>query len=414
MTGSTKPKRRRSYTTGDKGSNRVRLFPHPRDGKLFLEYRDEVGKKKRISLQHDDFTRGKLATNELAAALLKNEGPRASELTLKVLFDNYEREVTPTKSPTTQAHDRRTRRLFEACWGAGAKVRDLDRRDWDRFIAQRRSGTLRPEGRAAKAKEKREAGVKNRVIEYDLRYLMAVCNWAETVREKGVAMLDRNPFRKFPIPVEANPERPVLTDEEFSRLTQAAKGLAKAAKEPTKAGKASRKKPWRDVELYLLLSHETGHRCTAVGRLRWSDVDLEKGLVTWRAEYDKQGVEHIVPLSETAAEALRVARREAARLGDGWVFASPTDTAKPVRRDLLRDAWQKLEKAAKLERVPGRGWHSLRRKFATDLKQTPLADLCSLGGWKDHNTILKCYMRPDEGTMRGALARRGSQDIVGA
>jgi len=56
----------------------------------------------------------------------------------------------------------------------------------------------------------------------------------------------------------------------------------------------------------------------------------------------------------------------------------------------------------------------LRRKFATDLKHEPLADLCSLGGWKDHNTILKCYMRPDEVTMRGALARRGGTRAAGA
>lgn len=61
---------------------------------------------------------------------------------------------------------------------------------------------------------------------------------------------------------------------------------------------------------------------------------------------------------------------------------------------------------AGLSKEPGRGWHSLRRKFATELKHTPLKDLCALGGWKDPNTILKCYQRPDEGTMRQALASR--------
>jgi hypothetical protein len=72
----------------------------------------------------------------------------------------------------------------------------------------------------------------------------------------------------------------------------------------------------------------------------------------------------------------------------------------------------KLEKAAKLERIDGRGWHSLGRKFATDLKHIPLADLCNMGGWKDHNTVLKCYMRPDEATMRNAL-ERSSEHRVG-
>jgi integrase len=110
----------------------------------------------------------------------------------------------------------------------------------------------------------------------------------------------------------------------------------------------------------------------------------------------------------------RVARRAAARIGDGWVFPSPTEPEKPIRRDLLRDWWQKLEAKAKLDRVRGRGWHSLRRKFATDLKHdTPLADLCALGGWKDHNTVLRCYMRRDEVTMRAALARRAQRRASG-
>ena len=82
---------------------------------------------------------------------------------------------------------------------------------------------------------------------------------------------------------------------------------------------------------------------------------------------------------------------------------------KPVFKSLKRV----IESGAKLERIRGRGWHSLRRKFATDLKQdTPLADLCALRGWKDHNTVLRCYMRPDEVTMRAALARRSQRRAV--
>ncbi len=47
-----------------------------------------------------------------------------------------------------------------------------------------------------------------------------------------------------------------------------------------------------------------------------------------------------------------------------------------------------------------------RRKFATDLKDVPLPDLCALGGWKDAKTILQCYQAPDPDTMRSALANR--------
>ena len=49
---------------------------------------------------------------------------------------------------------------------------------------------------------------------------------------------------------------------------------------------------------------------------------------------------------------------------------------------------------------------ALRRKFATELKDVPLPDLCALGGWKDAKTILTCYQAPDRGTMRSALTAR--------
>ena len=54
----------------------------------------------------------------------------------------------------------------------------------------------------------------------------------------------------------------------------------------------------------------------------------------------------------------------------------------------------------------GLGWHSLRWKFATELKHIPLKDLCYLGGWKEPQTVLRCYQQPDVATMRGALAGR--------
>jgi len=44
--------------------------------------------------------------------------------------------------------------------------------------------------------------------------------------------------------------------------------------------------------------------------------------------------------------------------------------------------------------------------FATELKRVPLKDLCQLGGWKEPQTVLKCYQRADEATMREALASR--------
>jgi len=52
------------------------------------------------------------------------------------------------------------------------------------------------------------------------------------------------------------------------------------------------------------------------------------------------------------------------------------------------------------------GWHSVRRKFASELKQTNLKDLCEVGGWKAPATLLTCYVAPDEGTQHEALKQR--------
>ena len=53
-----------------------------------------------------------------------------------------------------------------------------------------------------------------------------------------------------------------------------------------------------------------------------------------------------------------------------------------------------------------RGWHSLRRKFASDLMDQPLKVLCELGGWKNPQTVLICYQHANTGQLRKALDAR--------
>lgn len=72
----------------------------------------------------------------------------------------------------------------------------------------------------------------------------------------------------------------------------------------------------------------------------------------------------------------------------------------------MRDRWRQMEKLGGLDHVPGLGWRGLRRKFATELKGASLKDLSQLGGWKDPQTILKCYQSADEESIRAALAER--------
>ena len=93
-------------------------------------------------------------------------------------------------------------------------------------------------------------------------------------------------------------------------------------------------------------------------------------------------------------------------IGDTWVLPSPADGSKPCSRDPVKTWWRRAESRSGLPPVKGRGWHSLRRKFATERKDQSLRDLCELGGSKNPVAVLRCYQRPDTERMREVLANR--------
>lgn len=243
---------------------------------------------------------------------------------------------------------------------------------------------------------KAEKTVGSRVIAYDLKWLLAVLNWATLAgNDRGGMLLDRNSLRGLKLPKEENPKRPLLLQDRYEAV------LRVADKVDPRFG------------LALVLAHETGHRIGAIRKLRWSDIDLQCSTIRWRAENDKMEREHRTPTTSAAVEALEAERRKRPAVGDAWVFPAPEDAAKPCSRHLVRDWWQRAEEVAELDHEPRMGWHSLRRKFATELKGANLKDLCALSGWKSLQTILLCYQREDEESMREALANRRQLIAVG-
>ena len=117
--------------------------------------------------------------------------------------------------------------------------------------------------------------------------------------------------------------------------------------------------------------------------------------------------EHETPISDQAVTALKELRARNPGIGDAWVFPAPKDASRPSCRFLARRWWHRAERIAGLAHINGLGWHGLRRKFATELKNVPLTDLSQLGGWKTTKTVVDCYQKPDEETMRTALQDRG-------
>jgi integrase len=385
-----------AYSTGEKGKNRVRAFE--KGAIILLEFftRQRPTAKpvrRRVSLGHRDREQAKIKADELAARLRGLEAPQASTLTLHALFYNwYLKEVTPGKSAGTQRHDETCAEMFCRCFGENRKPHTLNARDWQKFIRDRRAGFIRPLSLGEKPVRK----VGDRQIRYDLKFLMAVLNFATVARDdRDVPLLAHNPLKGLAYPSGDNPRRPVLDEQGYLSMRAVAPRVHQLC------------------EALLVLAHETGHRAGSVRQLRWSDVDLEKAVVNWRAETDKIGFAHLTPLSEEAVSTLGLLRRNSPKIGDCWIFPSPTNAERPLPREIATDWWREAEKLAELEHVPGMGFHSARRKFANDLKpSTNLRDLAYMGGWKSPVTLLTVYQQPDLEVQRASLAGRKKPDVV--
>ena len=374
-----------SYLTGEKGRNRVRLFPHPANGKLYLEWQDTSRRKRRRALEHRDWHLGKAQADAFAAELAAGARQAdAARVMLGSLFDIYDREVTPEKTPQTQKHDRAAAKLFQACWGSSFPVMELSQLEWGRFIRARRAGLLgsgRPVG--------------NRMIEYDLRFLLAVLNWAVKAR-----LIPSNPRAGLEVPREYDPQQPLLSRAEYEKLQAVARGVSPR------------------FALALTLAWETGRRIGSIRHLRWSDLDLEQGTLRFRKEFDKnkhRTRDAHVALSPTAVEALEAAQQERVHdeqaIGDGWMFPSGAQTSVPLGRRYLLKWWKKAEDRAQLPHVPRRAWHACRRAFSTELLGRGLSAevVNALGGWaRGSNVARSVYQHVQLEEQRAALGTRGA------
>jgi len=199
-------------------------------------------------------------------------------------------------------------------------------------------------------------------------------------------LLDRHPCAGFPVPVEQSPKRPRMSAGRYQVMREVARRV------------------YPEFELALILAHETGHRISSIRQLEWADIRWDEQMIRWRAESDKEGVAHSTPLSPEALHALSDVRGRSLAMGEVPIFRDAR--GRPRERFLFTKWWHRAEVLAGLEHDQRWGFHSLRRQFATELKDEPLADVAALGGWKSTTTLLSCYISADPATMKRALARR--------
>jgi len=376
-----------SYSTGLRGSSRVRVYEHGTAKTLYLEYADGP-RRLRTSLGHRDRVKGKRQAAELSRQLANRDPNRPAPVTMQTLFDNYGQAVTPLKGPSKQGHDRRAAKLWLDVLGGARLAHTLTSRDALRFIQLRRERGSRCNRRNGGKETVPVVPIEDRIIEYDLKYFRSVLRWA-----LGAGLLERDPLAGFRFKVQTTPRRPILTTEQYEALVAIAGDIDPLFK------------------LAVVLCRETGHRSSAVRLLRWEDIDLDQEAVHWRAANDKSGFDHTTPLSAASVAALRDARRSSGIISP-WVFPQRENPTESLSRFTFAYWWKHGEQRAKLPHQRYGAWHQLRRLFASELKAQSLRDVAMLGGWKNPTTLLTLYQRADVETMRGALAARQRVGLV--
>lgn len=365
------------YTTGEKGRNRVQVYP--RGKKFYLRW--WAGEKEQHrALEHRQLSRAKQEADALAAQLGAGELPAAPTQTLGWLFDKYlaERDLAFQQGRITRntwLQDKKALSLALSLWGRGLDPYKVSHELVSAYVSHREQrGSLRKDGKGGDP-------LGPRILQQDIKALRAAFNWAVDQRPP---LLRYNPITRRMVPKDGQARQVSLSDAEIAKLFEVAPAVHPYA------------------PLLLILSYETGHRIGAIRQLTWDDIDIPNRLIRWRKGTDKSDYEHYTPLPEAVLPFL-----EAHPVQSGCLFPRRRrGVGQQIARGMPNKLWTALEEAAGLTSRKLRGWHSFRRRFANDFREVNLKDLAAIGGWKSPNTLLNVYLKATPDTMRVALANR--------
>lgn len=140
----------------------------------------------------------------------------------------------------------------------------------------------------------------------------------------------------------------------------------------------------------IILSLKTGLRRGELFALTWHDVNLNKRLLTVRAENAKSSKTRHLPLSNTAYTALKAWHKQRDK-NNPLVFPSHNGT----KLTNVKKSWASiLDKA----QIPNFRWHDMRHDFASKLVMNgvPLNTVRELCGHADMNTTLRyAHLAPE-------------------
>lgn len=313
----------------------VRVTPQGRKTYL-VRYRTTGGADRRLTLT----THGVMTTEEareqarlaLADAAMGGDpqglkAERRAEMTMKALCELYMAEGTATKKDTTLRIDRiRIERHINPRLGS-RKVTDITRGDIQRLMIDVGNGHIRgeatPHTRGGKGAASRTVGLLGGIFTF--------------AQERG--LVESNPVRGLKRYKDNRRER-FLSAAELGRLGDLLTVLEKDGADP------------RHVAIIRLLLL-TGARKNEIARLRWSEVDLEKGLL--RLKDSKTGPK-VIRLGAAATHLLAKLPKSHAT----WVFPDRRYTDRPTSN--LDWAWVRIRARAELSDVR---IHDLRHSFAS-------------------------------------------------
>lgn len=260
-------------------------------------------------------------------------------------------------------------RKFEAFIGKATEADAIQLRDVDRFVSRQR-----------------QLGASMNQTRHIVNVVRIVFAWAKSrkyVRNNELAL-----YRWKSAKGERPLEIPEHTPGEFDAIL--------------KALDPDSPQHWRPWAL-LTIAGLQGPRVNSARHLRWSDVDEDHGVITWPAEYMKQGEVFVQPMTDTVRRALDVARRwrQRDRYEGPYIFyAARKRNREPVYT--YQSAWiafRKAEQRAGIPHVPFRAFHGFRRMAAGNVYDAT----------KDPIAAAEWIGDKDLKQMRSYLKRRGER-----
>lgn len=360
---------------------RVRVF-EAAGGLLYADVR-AAGRRRRESLKHRDRERAKAWARDEQAKLALGLRTLADRLaSAGRILALYLAHHSPARKPATQRDDRRRAAMWERVLGAGKDLHRITREVWEGFARDRASGAIDAQGEPVAASTRR--AVRARTIGADQEWLRGVILWAMSWEDEAGHLMRENPIRGYPVARESNPRRPLATADRFDATRAVAHHV--------------------DPMLAELLDvvNGTGRRITAVLRLRYADLRLDLqpfGGIHWPSDTDKMGREWSAPITQRVRATLDRILEARPGIGAAYLFPSPRNMAKPLSKRLASRWLERAEALAKLPKLQGGLWHPYRRKWGTERKHLPLADVAAAGGWKNAAVLRDIYQQPDPATL---------------